>query len=312
VIAGPTASGKSGLGLALARACNGVVINADAMQVYRDLKILTARPGERELAAAPHRLYGVIPAGEVCSAGRWCALARREIDEALGAGRLPILVGGTGLYLKALREGLTPLPEVPSEVREAAKARFDAIGGPAFHRDLAARDPETAARLHPNDRQRLVRAWEILEASGRGLVAWRALQAETGQAECPYRFETVVVMPPRATVYGNCDARFLQMIEAGAVAEVEALCALGLPDDLPVMKSLGVPELGRYLKGEISLPEATTQAQLNTRRYAKRQFTWLRNQVVSNNPNCLVLNEQFSESLSDEIFNKIRQKVLTR
>ena len=312
VVAGPTASGKSGLGLALAQACDGVVINADAMQVYRDLEILTARPSAVDLAAAPHRLYGILDASQVCSAGRWCDLARREIAVALAAGRQPILVGGTGLYLKALREGLTPLPEVPAEVRAAAVARFEALGGPAFREELVARDPDSAAKLHPNDRQRLIRAWEVLEASGRGLAAWRAEQAVLAVEESPYRFETLVILPPRERVYASCDARFLKMLEEGALEEVEALMDRQITVNLPVMKSLGVPELRRHLLGEISLAEATVSAQTNTRHYAKRQFTWLRHQVLGNDPKCYLLNEQFSESLSPKTFNKIRQKVLTR
>jgi tRNA dimethylallyltransferase len=316
VIAGPTASGKSGLGLALAKACNGVVINADAMQVYRDLSVLTARPTAAEMAAAPHRLYGVLDAAEFCSAKRWSDLARAEIEAALAAGRLPILVGGTGLYIKALREGLTPLPDVPAPVRAAAVARFDAMGGPAFHEALQARDPETAAGLHPNDRQRLIRAWEVLEASGLGLAAWRARKAKAeGRAQrapdSPYRFETVAILPPRERVYASCDTRFLKMVEGGALAEVQALMARRLDPALPAMKSLGVPELRRHLLGEISLSDAIAAAQLNTRHYAKRQFTWLRHQVLGNDPACFVLNTQFSESLPDETFNKIRQKVLT-
>jgi len=311
VVAGPTASGKSGLGLALAKACNGVVINADAMQVYRDLAILTARPSAADMAAAPHRLYGILAADEVCSAKRWRDLAQTEIEAALAAGRLPILVGGTGLYIKALREGLTPLPAVPAVVRAAATARFEVLGGPAFHAALKKRDPETASGLHPNDRQRLIRAWEVLEASGLGLAAWRARQAEKSALDCAYRFATLVVLPPRAEVYASCDARFVEMVEGGALDEVAALMARNLAPELPAMKSLGVPELRRHLLGEIPLSEAIADAQRKTRNYAKRQFTWLRHQVLGNDPACFLLNEQFSESLEDEIFNKIRQKVLT-
>lgn len=312
MIAGPTASGKSGLGLALAKACDGVVINADAMQIYRDLAILTARPSDADMAAAPHRLYGLLDAEEVCSAKRWCDLAQAEIEAALAAGRLPLLVGGTGLYIKALREGLTPLPTVPDAVRAAAVARFEAMGGPAFHDALLARDPETAASLHPNDRQRLIRAWEVLEASGLGLAAWRARQATAKAAwESPYRFKTVVILPPRDQVYARCDARLEQMVAGGALEEVAALMARGLPPELPAMKSLGVPELRRHLLGEITLPEAIADAQLNTRHYVKRQFTWLRHQVLGNDPACFLLNKQYSESLPDEIFNNIRHKVLT-
>ena len=308
VIAGPTASGKSALALALAETLDGVIINADSMQVYRELKILTARPGDEDLARAPHRLYGVLSGLEACSAGRWRELALGEIESALSAGKLPILVGGTGLYIKALQEGLAQIPAVPPEVRASATERYDSIGGDAFWAELNERDPQLAARLPASDRQRLIRAWEVLEATGRTLGQWIAEQPER---PAPYRFQNILVLPPRDQLYQNCDQRFEAMIEEGAIEEVRALRDLILPPTLPVMKCLGVSELIAVLEGRETMPKAIAAAQQRTRRYAKRQLTWLRNQVLSNDPNAIISSEQFSESLGSKLFNKIRQKLLT-
>ena len=308
VVAGPTAAGKSALALALAEQLGGVVINADSMQVYRELAILTARPGPDDLARVPHRLYGVLPGAEACSAGRWRDMALHEIEAALSADRLPILAGGTGLYLRALQKGLAEIPQVPPEVRAAASQMHERLGGSAFHAALGERDPETAARLPPGDRQRLIRAWEVLEATGRPLAHWIADQEAQPP---PYRFLNVLVMPPREQLYLNCNRRFEAMIAAGALEEVKALRALALAPTLPVMKSLGVSELLAVLEGREGLPDAIAAAQQRTRRYAKRQMTWLRNQVLSNDPNAIVVSEKFSESFWLELFNKIRQKLLT-
>ncbi|MHB1219517.1 MAG: tRNA (adenosine(37)-N6)-dimethylallyltransferase MiaA, partial [Alphaproteobacteria bacterium] len=216
VIAGPTASGKSRLALDLAAARRGTVINADSMQVYRELRILTARPGEAETTRAPHRLYGILSAAEPCSAARWRALALAAIEEAHGKGRLPILVGGTGLYLKALFDGLAEIPPIPQSLREAARARHRDIGGEAFRAELSRRDPESAARLAPGDTQRLVRAWEVVEATGRTLPEWQRTD-RAGAGVHAYR--TILVMPPRDMLYAACDARFGAMMAAGALDE---------------------------------------------------------------------------------------------
>jgi tRNA dimethylallyltransferase len=308
VLAGPTASGKSGLALALAEAFDGVIVNADSMQVYRELRILTARPDEAALARAPHRLYGSQSGREPCSAGRWRLGALAEVEAAHSAGKLPLLVGGTGLYLRALQEGLADIPSVPDAVRAAAVARHRSMGGVAFKAELARRDPVSAARLHANDSQRLIRAWEVFEATGRSLVEW---QADAGAGPPPFRFLNLVLLPPRTALYARADARFDGMLAAGALAEVAALLALGYAPGLPVMKALGVPELADHLAGRRSLAEAAEAARQSTRRYAKRQFTWLRNQLLGNDPNALVVNTQYSESLNAEIFNNIRQNLLT-
>jgi len=313
LVAGPTASGKSAWALALAEACDGVVINADSMQVYRELSVLTARPGPTQTARAPHRLYGVLSGAERCSAGRWRALALAEIAAYHAAGRLPLLVGGTGLYLRALERGLAPVPEVPAAVRAAAVALHREIGGAAFHRRLAARDPEAAGRLRPSDTQRLVRAWEVIEATGRPLASWQAQggDGEGGDGRPAYRFLRIVCLPPRPALYAACDARFLRMVERGALDEVRALLGLGLDPALPVMKALGVRELARHLAGELDLAAAVAAAQQATRNYAKRQTTWLRTQVLSADPAAVLVGEQYSESLKAEIFPKIRRFVLT-
>ncbi|MEM7226178.1 MAG: tRNA (adenosine(37)-N6)-dimethylallyltransferase MiaA [Pseudomonadota bacterium] len=306
VVTGPTASGKSGLALALARRFDGTVINSDALQVYRELEILTARPNPEALSAAPHRLYGVLPGAQACSAALWRDLALAEIAAAQQAGRLPIVTGGTGLYIRALLRGLASLPEIPDQVRQAARARFEERGLEAFRAELAARDP-AAGRLA--DRQRLIRAWEVLEATGRPLSAW---QAEPAPAPAAFRALGLVLLPPRAALTAACDGRFEAMIGAGALDEVRALSALGLAPDRPILKALGVPELCRHLAGEIGLAEAVAAAQSATRRYAKRQATWLRGQTPKDFPAPPhVIGAQYSESLDARIFKIVDEFLLT-
>lgn len=300
VIGGTTASGKSALALAIAEAFGGTIVNADSMQVYRQLRVLTARPGDAVLARAPHRLFGVLDAGDPCSAGRWLTMALGEIEAAHRADRLPVVVGGTGLYLKALSEGIDEVPPVPPATRKAVRARHAEIGGEAFHAELAARDPGSATRLRPTDSQRLIRAAEVLEATGRTLADWQSA-AKAGPPP-DLRFLTIVLVPPRDVLYPACDVRFAAMVEAGAVDEVRALLALGLDPELPVMKAVGLRELAAALAGEISLADAVAAGQQATRRYAKRQYTWFRHQI----PGAFALNEQYSESLEAQIFNKIR------
>ncbi len=273
VIGGPTCGGKSALALALAERLNGVVINADAMQVYRELRILTARPTAVQEARAPHRLYGVLPAAQACSAASWRTMALAAIGEA--AQRLPILVGGTGLYLSALMGGLSPVPEIPPPVRQAARDRHRILGGAGLHAELAKRDAAMAERLDPGDRQRLIRAWEVVEATGRSLAEW---QQEVGGPPAGLDFRPILVEPPRAALYAASDKRFVGKAEAGAVEEVRAFLALGLPADLPACKALGVRELGRHIAGELDLSQAVALAQQATRNYAKRQSTWFRHQ----------------------------------
>jgi tRNA dimethylallyltransferase len=304
ILGGPTASGKSALALAITRAFGGTVINADSLQVYRELPILTAQPAPAVQAALPHRLYGFLPAAERCSAARWAALARAEIAAALAEGRLPIVVGGTGLYLRALRHGLAPVPEIPAAMRSAAKQRLAELGKAAFHAELTRRDPAMAARIRPSDTQRLVRAWEVLEATGRSLADWQA-QPEGPRADEGPRFLTLVLAPERGPLYAACDARFRAMIEQGALAEADAL--RDLDPGLPAFKALGLRELIAHLRGDGTLEAAIGAAQQATRRYAKRQTTWFRHQVPEGREIVPVAPfEQFSERILAEIYNFIR------
>ena len=273
IVAGPTASGKSALALALAEELGGTVINADAMQVYRELCVLTARPTPAEEARVPHRLYGVRPAAEAGSVAWWREAALRET----AAARLPILCGGSGLYLAALAEGIAPIPDPGPAARAEARQRLAAEGPAALHAALAAVDPATAARLRPSDSQRLARAWEVWAGTGRGLAAW---QAERG-TPAPYRFAALLLDPPRDALRAAIARRFAAMLEQGAVAEAQALLALGLDPALPAMRAHGVPELGAYLRGEITLAEAGRRAELVTGQYAKRQTTWFRHHPLA-------------------------------
>ena len=305
VVAGPTASGKSALALTLAAAFDGVVINGDSMQVYDGLRVLTSRPDHADEARAPHRLYGVIPAAESCSAARWRALALAEIDAAHEVGRLPIVTGGTGLYIRALIEGLAPIPHIPEDIRARARALHGTLGGPGFHDTLAASDPEMAGRLAPGDSQRMIRAFEVMEATGRSLAEWQRLPPDGGGLDQPLL--TLVLKPPREALYAACDGRFLAMIEAGALDEVRALDALGLDSALPVMKALGVPELRSHLAGEMSLAAAIAAAQQATRNYAKRQMTWFRHQI----PEAVVFAGQYTAEMDQDVIEVIRRFLLT-
>lgn len=268
VIAGPTASGKSKLALEMAAALGGAVVNADSMQVYRELRILTARPGPAEEERAPHRLYGVLPAWERCSAARWreMALAALAGEEA----RPAILCGGTGFYIEALLHGLSDMPDTAPGIEAAARARREALGAADFHREVAARDPELARRVPPGDRQRLLRAWAVFEATGTPLSDWQARPRPE-----PLPAWTILLDPPRERLRARIEARFRAMLAAGALEEADRL--RGLDPDLPAMKALGLPELHAHLAGETALEEAEKRAVFATRRFAKRQRTWFRN-----------------------------------
>jgi tRNA dimethylallyltransferase len=277
LIAGPTASGKSALAIALAERLDGTVVNADSMQVYRDLRIITARPTPDDEARVPHRLYGHVDAAENYSVGRWCADARAALDEIWREGRLPILVGGTGLYFKALTQGLSVVPPTPPDIRAAVRARCDAEGSTALHAELARRDPATAAKLKPGDRMRITRALEVLEATGRPLADWHrdGMPAMLDPDEALMVFLDV----DRNELRRRIDARFDAMLAQGALDEVHALAARQLDPMLPAMKAHGVPWLRRHLAGEITLAEAAEGGKADTRRYTKRQVTWFRHQM---------------------------------
>jgi tRNA dimethylallyltransferase len=282
VIAGPTASGKSALALRLAAAAGGVIINADSMQLYRDLRILTARPGAADEARAPHRLFGILEAGDPASVGRWLQLAQAAIAEATAAGRPAIVVGGTGLYLHALLHGLAPVPDVPEPIRTAARMRLVERGLPALRAELAELDPVMAARLRPTDRQRLLRAYEVVVATGRSLAAWQEMPPV--RIELPERRFGLALMPPRAALYQRIERRLRAMVEDGALEELGALHRRGLPPDLPLMKAVAVPELLAYVSGGLDLETAIERATVQTRRYAKRQITWLRHRLPELRP----------------------------
>jgi tRNA dimethylallyltransferase len=277
LIAGPTTSSKSALALMLAGKLGGTVINADSMQVYGGLRIVTARPTPAEEARVPHRLYGHVDAAENYSVGRWCPDASAAIAEAEQAGRVPILVGGTGLYFKALTLGLAAVPPIPPEIRAKVRARLKAEGAATLHAELARGDPATAQRLMPGDRARVSRALEVLLATGRSLSDWhrQGLPPPVPAGRAIKLFLDV----PRAELYRRIDARFDAMLGAGALEEVRALAARDLDPSLPAMKAHGVPWLIRHLRGEMSLEQAAEGAKRDTRRYTKRQATWFRHQL---------------------------------
>ena len=279
LIAGPTASGKSALALALAERHGGVVINADSMQVYRELRILTARPSPEDEARVPHALYGFVPASEAYSVGRYMADAARTIAAVRAERRVPIVVGGTGLYFKALLEGLSPIPVVPAPIRARWRAEARRLGAAALHRMLSERDPGTAVRLRATDPQRIVRALEVLEATGRSLAEWQRVPGKPVLST--EKAVRIVISPDRAELYRRCDTRFEAMLRQGALDEVAALRALALDPKLPAMTALGVGPLLAYLAGQATLEGAATQAKADTRRYAKRQLTWLRRNMIA-------------------------------
>lgn len=305
VVAGPTASQKSALALSLAEHFDGVVINADSMQLYLELDILTDRPGPEALARAPHVLYGVIAAAQTCSAGRWRAMAIAEIKRARRKRRVAIVTGGTGLYLRALTVGLADIPDIPPAIRRAVRARLAAVGAAGIHAELARRDPIMAARLHASDGQRLARAWEVLETTGQSLADWQDAPDQAPPAD--WQFFSIRLMPPREAVYAACDTRFDRMMARGALEEARSLAALDLDPGLPSMKAVGVPPLIRFIDGEIRLEEARRLARRDTRRFARRQMTWFRNQLAPT----LSLSTQYSQSLDLQIFPLISEFLLT-
>jgi tRNA dimethylallyltransferase len=273
VIAGPTASGKSAHALALAEARGGVLINADASQVYADLPILSAAPDAADRARAPHRLFGTVDGAIACTAAHWAGLARAEIEAAWAVGQLPILVGGTGLYLRTLLDGIAPVPEIPRAVREAVRA----LAADEVRAQLETEDPLMAARLHPNDAQRNARALEVIRATGRSLGHWQSAPPEGGLGT-KVALEALVIDIPRERLVARIDARVEDMWAGGALAEVERLSMRGLSPALPVMRAIGVPPLLAHLAGTLRADEAIARWKLDTRQYAKRQATWLRNQ----------------------------------
>lgn len=277
LIAGPTASGKSGLAVRYAgwledRGRKAVIINADSAQVYADLAVLSARPDEEEMGGIEHRLFGYIDGAEACSAARWAEDARAEIATAHAAGALPILVGGTGLYLRTLLDGIAPVPAIDPAIREAVRALPVAQAYAA----LKAEDPEAAARLNAADTTRVARTLEVVRSTGQTLKTWQA--RKVGGIGGAVKLRPLILLPPRDWLFERCDRRFANMLSEGAIEEVEVLLARGLHADLPVMRAIGVPEITALLRGRLTRDAMLAAGQLATRQYAKRQFTWFRNQ----------------------------------
>ncbi len=279
LIAGPTASGKSALAIALAERTGGTVINADSAQVYRDLRILSARPPAEDEASVPHRLFGYIDGAESCSAARWAADARAEIAAAHAAGSLPILVGGTGLYIRTLLDGIAPVPAIDPTIREAVRALPVAEARAALTRE----DPGAARRLAPADTTRVARALEVVRSTGRTLAQWQA--AREGGIADRVTLTPLILLPDREWLFARCDARLAAMFDEGGIEEVRALLArTDIPNDAPVRRAIGVPEIAAMLAGKIDRDEALDRARLSTRQYAKRQYTWFRNQPPADWP----------------------------
>jgi tRNA dimethylallyltransferase len=272
LIAGPTASGKSALALALAERANGVVINADSAQVYRDLRIVSARPTPEDEARAPHRLYGYRDGADVCSAADWAADAKAAINEAHKAGKLPILIGGTGLYVRTLLKGIAPVPSIDAEIRAAVRA----LPVAAAHAALAHEDPEAATRLRPSDTTRVARALEVVRSTGRPLADWQG--ERVGGIDAQVALRPLILLPPRDWLHARCEARFAQIFSDDGISEVRALLDRHLPVAAPVMRAIGVREIAAFLSGEMTRGEALAAGQAATRQYAKRQYTWFRRQ----------------------------------
>lgn len=281
IICGPTASGKSARGLDLAQEKNGVIINADSLQIYNRLPILTAQPSDEDKEIAPHRLYNLLEPNLQMTAGAWRQLALTEIDFAIENNQTPIIVGGTGFYLKSLIEGLSPIPEIPASVRINAEDLMDELGIDGFHAMMKEKDPVMAARLHPNDRQRNLRAYEVLVHTGESLAEWQ--KAPKVEPDPRLSFDIEIIIPDREVLYARCDERFKQMVKIGAIEEVAKLdddiMAGRVNIDAPITYALGFEVLQQHVRGEVDLETAIFIAQNETRHYAKRQTTWFRNQI---------------------------------
>jgi tRNA dimethylallyltransferase len=277
ILSGPTASGKSALALDVGRKIDAVIINCDSKQVYSEIPIITAQPSLEEQAEIPHDLYGVISSAEDCSVGRWLDMAKATIDTAHAQGKVPLLVGGTGMYIKTLTEGIPRMPDIDETIRQEARQLMQEIGAEQMHKILQKDDPDMAARLEKNDSQRITRAYEVLKQTGKSLLWWQERPKQPLYPENAFR--KFFLSPERQQVYDNCNTRFEKMLQSGVMEEIGHLDKMQLPPDLPAMKAHGVPELLAYLHGQMTLENAINQAQQNTRHYIKRQFTWFRHQM---------------------------------
>ena len=298
MIAGPTASGKTALAIDIAHIVDGVIINGDSMQIYDDLSILTACPTEDEKQAAPHRLYNHLDGGQACSVGKWLALVHQEAEEVRRLGKVPIICGGTALYLNAAQHGISAIPDIPEQLHLQVIAEHRSLGGEAMLNHLKIIDPEIGARLSAGDSQRITRAIEVFRHTNRPLSAW---QQDPPQGQLSGQFFNISILPDRAELYDRINRRFALMWDKGAVDEVKTLLKRGLAPNLPVMKAVGVPQIARYLKGEIDQMAAIEEAQTESRRYAKRQFTFFRNNFITNYP----IEETYSARKKIDFFSKI-------
>lgn len=305
IIAGPTASHKSAMAIEVAREFSGLIINADSMQVYKQLNILTARPQTECLKMAPHRLYGIFDADDPCSVGRWLNLVIVEVKRAWVQKKLPIIVGGTGMYIKALLSGLAPVPIIPPSSRADAIELYEKLGENLFRKELASLDPEAAIRINQGDSQRLIRAFEVVQETGFSLSDWQKEKSNASFADA--FFGVIALLPERQDIYAQVNVRFDWMIKNGAMDEARDVLHMQLDENLPLMKAVGLPELLSVFNGEKDLESAKNDAKKATRRLAKRQLTWFRNQLEAD----LILNAQYSKRFRDKIFSFIRQFMLT-
>ncbi|PZU08927.1 MAG: tRNA (adenosine(37)-N6)-dimethylallyltransferase MiaA [Sphingobium sp.] len=298
LIAGPTASGKSALAIALARRAGGVVINADASQVYADLRLLSARPSDEDMDGVPHRLFGHIDGAQACTAARWAAEARAEVEAAHASGRLPVLVGGTGLYIRTLLDGIAPVPDIDPDIRATVRT----LPVAQAHAALGREDPEAAARLAPADTTRVARALEVVRSTGTPIREWQ--RNKVGGIGDRIALAPVILLPPRDWLAERCDARFAAMLKEGAIAEVEALLARQLDPALPVMRAIGVAEIAALIEGDSDVDRCFANGSLATRRYAKRQYTWFANQSPTDWPREM---RHIDNEVIDEIAIKLQQ-----
>ncbi len=302
IIAGATASGKSALGVTLAKRIGGEIVNADSMQLYRDLPTLTAAPSQDDLSVVPHHGYGVMDGGVRCSVGHWLKVTQGYVSDCRRRGKIPVLVGGTGMYIRAAMEGISPIPDIDAAYRKQATTMLAALGGGAFRRELGEYDPVLAARLDDGDSQRLIRGMEVWLATGIPLSRWQD-QPQTGGITA--NFTTIRIAPPRDQLYARCDRRLGLMIEDGVLVEAGRLMERRLDPSLPLMKSVGLVPIFEYLKGKTSLDTAIAKARQDTRRYAKRQTTWFNNQFVDNFREDSDYNKQYSESFLSKILSNL-------
>ncbi len=310
IVAGPTASGKSALAIAIARRVGGTIVNADSMQVYRELRVLTARPSTADEALVPHALYGVRPAAEAGNAAWWRGAALAAMEDARALGRIPILTGGTGMYFSAVTQGLADVPEPGPEARAEARRLLTALGPEALHAGLAKVDPATAARIKPNDSQRIARAWEVWRGTGMGLAAWQRRTLPPA----PWRVLAVRLDPPREQLRTAIATRFAAMLADGAIEEARALLALNLDPALPAMRAHGVPEISAHLRGDLSLEEAGRRTELVTGQYTKRQATWFRHHDLTGSADTEIIQSRYTddtqlpERLMERIFAFIQNR----